>query len=296
MSLGCACSAGRHRPPPDELPGLRLTVLVENRAGTGCQGTHGFAAWLEAGAAIVLLDTGPDPDLLAANAAGCGCDLARVQAVVLSHGHDDHTGGLPAVVAAKRGRPLDVVLHPAATRPRCSRRTGTARAIGMPAAAVAALSAPGVRVVESVVPIGVAPGIWATGAVPRRRTVGAEAHLVLDADGRIPDPLDDDQALVVDTVHGLAVLCGCAHAGLINTLDHIAGERPEAAIALVAGGLHLGGADDGTIAALGRELADRHVGRLALGHCTGGSAERGLAGIPGLRVEPLACGTVLEIP
>lgn len=295
MSLGCACSAGRHRPPSDDLPGLRLTVLVENRPGAGCQGAHGFAAWLEAGAAIVLLDTGPDPDLLAANAAACGCDLARVQAVVLSHGHDDHSGGLPAVVAAKRGRPLDIVLHPSATRPRFSRRGGTPHAIGMPAAAMAALVAPGVRVVEARAPVGVAPGIWATGPVPRRHAGSAEAHLVLDAEGHLPDPLDDDQALVVDTVHGLAVLCGCAHAGLANILDLVAAERPDAGFALVAGGLHLGSADDAAITALAALVADRRVGRLALGHCTGVRAE-GMLARTGARVATLACGTILELP
>lgn len=118
MSLGCACSLGRRWPSYDTLPGARLTVVVENRAGHGCTGAHGFAAWLEAGSAVVLIDSGPDADLLARNAATLGLDLGRVEAVVLSHGHDDHSGGLPAVVAARAGRPLAVVMHPAATRAR----------------------------------------------------------------------------------------------------------------------------------------------------------------------------------
>lgn len=55
MSLGCACSIGRRWPSYDTLPGVRLTVVVENRAGHGCSGAHGFAAWLEAGSSIILL-------------------------------------------------------------------------------------------------------------------------------------------------------------------------------------------------------------------------------------------------
>ena len=55
VSLGCACSIGRRWPSYDTLPGMRLTVVVENRASPGCSGAHGFAAWLEAGSAVVLV-------------------------------------------------------------------------------------------------------------------------------------------------------------------------------------------------------------------------------------------------
>jgi 7,8-dihydropterin-6-yl-methyl-4-(beta-D-ribofuranosyl)aminobenzene 5'-phosphate synthase len=297
MSLGCACSIGRCWPSYDTLPGLRLTVVVENRAGHGCSGAHGFAAWLEAGSTVVLVDTGPDPALLAGNAATLGLDLGQVEAVVLSHGHDDHTGGLPAVIAARRGRPLTVIMHPAATRQRYSRRTGAPRVIGMPAASQAALHAPGVTVISSIHPTCVAPGIWVTGTIPQVQTMSGECHLVLDPDGRLPDPLEDDQALVVDTAHGLAVICGCAHAGVINTLAYIAEIRPGAPIELLAGGMHLGmAAEHPTLADLCCDLGRRHIAHCAIGHCTGERAERILAQRLGSTVTTLCCGTRLEIP
>ncbi|HAT11308.1 MAG TPA: MBL fold metallo-hydrolase [Planctomycetes bacterium] len=297
VSLGCSCSIGRRWPSYDTLPGLRLTVVVENRAGPGCCGAHGFAAWLEAGSAVVLVDTGPDPDLLAQNAAALGLDLGRVEAVVLSHGHDDHSGGLPAVVAARAGCPLSVVMHPAATRRRFSRRTGLPRPIGMPDASQEALRSPGVEVVTSLQPTCVIPGIWATGAIPRRQENPGETYLVLDPTGRKPDPLDDDQAVVVDTEHGLVVVCGCAHAGIANTLDHIAKIRPGAPIALLAGGLHLGtAAESPTLIGLCDDLGRRQIARYALGHCTGERAERFLAQHLGGTVTTLNCGTRLEIP
>ena len=297
MSLGCACSLGRRWPSYDTLPGARLTVVVENRAGQGCSGAHGLAVWLEAGSAVVLVDSGPDADLLARNAATLGLDLGRGEAVVLSHGHDDHSGGLPAVVAARAGRPLAVVMHPAATRARFSRRTGTPRSIGLPAASQAALRAPGVEVVSSVQPTCVAPGVWATGAIPRQQARAGASNLVLDPEGRTPDPVDDDQALVVETAHGLVVVCGCAHAGVINTLACIAAIRPGTPIALLAGGLHLGtAAEPPTLAGLCEDLNRRHIARYAIGHCTGERAERFLAQYLGGPVTTLACGTRLEIP
>jgi 7,8-dihydropterin-6-yl-methyl-4-(beta-D-ribofuranosyl)aminobenzene 5'-phosphate synthase len=296
MALGCACASGRRWPSFDTPPGVRLTVLVENRDGCGCTGAHGLAVWLQARDQAVLVDTGPDPALLARNAALLGCDLAQVVAVVLSHGHDDHSGGLPAVVAARAGRPLAVVMHPAAVRPRFSLRTGLPRAIGMPAASLAALAAPGVEVVAALQPTAVVPGVWATGAIPRLHPPRGEKHLTLDAVGRQADPLDDDQAVVVDTVHGLALVCGCAHAGLASTIAAVAAVRPGAALALVAGGLHLGCAGGDEVAEVAALLGQTPA-RVAVGHCTGAVAEAGLARLlPPGRVTVLACGTRLGLP
>jgi len=283
-------------PSSETIPALRLVVVVENRAGHGCTGAHGLAVWLEIGSSVLLVDTGPDPGLLADNAAVLGLDLARVETVVLSHGHDDHSGGLPAVVAARAGRPLTVVMHPAAYRARFSRRSGAPRPIGMPALSQAALRAPGVVVVTATRPTVIVPGVWATGEIPRAQDPAAEAHLVLDPEGRIPDPLEDDQALVAATGHGLAVVCGCAHAGVLNTLDLIASVSPGIPVALLVGGLHLGAVGKQALDRLLDELGRRRITRYAIGHCTGKRAEEVLARRLGAIVQPIACGTGLEIP
>lgn len=296
MSLGCACSVGRRWPAYDTLPAVSLTVVVENRAGHGCTGAHGLAVWLEAGDAALLVDTGPEPGLLAANAARLGLDLGRVEAVVLSHGHDDHSGGLPAVVAARRGRPLTVALHPEALRPRYSRRSGSPRFIGMPQASLTALNMPGVSRLETLRPTGLVPGVWATGPVPRLLSGAQERHLVRDPAGHDPDPLDDDQAVVVDTIHGLVVICGCAHAGVANTLEHIAAVRPGAPIAALVGGFHLGSSEPAAVGDLADALRAHAVARCACGHCTGAAAERILGDRLGERLATITCGTAITIP
>lgn len=89
--------------PPCLCLRLRVTVLVENtsrRADTLAE--HGFAVYMETERGVILFDTGATAEALAANARALGMDLGRVSAIVLSHGHYDHTGGLASAVAQCR--------------------------------------------------------------------------------------------------------------------------------------------------------------------------------------------------
>ena len=95
---------------------LTITVLVDNTlaAGDGAAGLkseHGWAAWIEADGRRVLLDAGAS-DLVLRNAAVLGVPIAQAEAVILSHGHYDHTGGLAAVLDAAPRAAL--YAHPAA--------------------------------------------------------------------------------------------------------------------------------------------------------------------------------------
>jgi metal-dependent hydrolase (beta-lactamase superfamily II) len=79
-----------------------LTVLVDNQAGFGCVAEHGFALWIEHGDQHILLDTGQGT-ALEGNARTLGVDLGLTDALVLSHGHYDHTGAVPLVLGAAPG-------------------------------------------------------------------------------------------------------------------------------------------------------------------------------------------------
>lgn len=111
---------------------ITVTILVENTAfGPGTRGEHGLAFWIEAGSRRVLFDTGPGPDVLVHNAEYLGIDLGSTDAVVLSHGHYDHTGGLMEVLGRAGKNPL--FLHPGALIRRYSqKKDGTVREIGAP--------------------------------------------------------------------------------------------------------------------------------------------------------------------
>ena len=106
-----------------------LTILVDNRAGSGCVEEHGFALWVDTGDTRVLLDTGQG-HALAANAHTLDIDLGWTDALVLSHGHYDHTGAVSQVLGA--APQAHVYCHPEVAELRYSIRDGVVRDIGIP--------------------------------------------------------------------------------------------------------------------------------------------------------------------
>jgi 7,8-dihydropterin-6-yl-methyl-4-(beta-D-ribofuranosyl)aminobenzene 5'-phosphate synthase len=198
---------------------MRIVILADDVAGRrGLLAEHGFSLWLETRDHRVLFDTGQGL-ALGHNAEALGIPLAAVDAVVLSHGHDDHTGGLATAVSGRRGLP--VYAQPEVMSPRYARREGEVREIGMPAAARRALTEHG-DFRSSRVPRPVGGGVRVTGAIPRLTEFeDAAGTFYLDADGHEPDPLIDDQAAFVETEAGTVVLLGCGHAGVVNTLRQV---------------------------------------------------------------------------
>jgi 7,8-dihydropterin-6-yl-methyl-4-(beta-D-ribofuranosyl)aminobenzene 5'-phosphate synthase len=271
---------------------MRIVVLADNVAGPrGLLAEHGLSLWLETGGHRILFDTGQGL-ALAHNAGVLGVPLARADAVVLSHGHDDHTGGLAAALEGRRGVP--VYAQPEVMSVRYSRRGGEAHAIGMPAAARQALAQRG-GLRSSKVPLPVCGGLRLTGAIPRRTGFeGETGTFFLDEEGRDPDPLADDQAAFVETRAGAVVLLGCAHAGVVNTLRQVE-SLATGPIHAVIGGMHLAAAEPERIEATVRALVDRDVRRVVPCHCTGLAATAALVREMGSRCTPGHVGAVLEI-
>lgn len=254
---------------------IRVTVLVENTAqGARLLGEHGLAYWIEWEDRRVLLDTGQGV-VLAGNAYKLDVPLHQAAAVILSHGHYDHSGGLAHVVRSQR--PV-VYAHPAAFEPKFARRQdGTARDIGMPPMSQRALTANGVTVIATTAPTVVLQRLTVTGPIPRLTDFeDPGGPFFLDAACTQPDPLIDDQAVFFEVRDGVVVLLGCAHAGVVNTLQYVAQLTGGQPIRAVLGGMHLVEASAERLARTIAALRTWDIPSLAPAHCTGLAATAAL--------------------
>lgn len=273
---------------------VSLSLLAENTArGAGILGEHGLSWCLQYSGKQVLFDLGQGMTLRA-NAAQMGVALEVTDAVVFSHGHYDHVRGWRQVADSLREVPI--FLHPHSLHAKFQKRAdGRMDSAGDKAFASAMARSSG-RVCALEEPCEVVPGIWMTGEVPRCHQIedtGGAFYCGDDASRR--DELLDDQSLFFRTDAGVVVVLGCAHSGVMNTLEHVCaltGERIHA----VVGGMHLLHADEArmrfTVEGLRRIAPDW----LAPNHCTGDAAVAQLwQAFPG-QVFEMHAGQVVIFP
>jgi 7,8-dihydropterin-6-yl-methyl-4-(beta-D-ribofuranosyl)aminobenzene 5'-phosphate synthase len=252
---------------------LQITTLVENTVHQRrLLAEHGLSFLIETPEARILFDTGAGMTLFP-NARELGISMSGINAVVCSHGHDDHTGALSAFL--HNSRDALVVAHPAAMEPKYVRRKEGVNYIGIPQSSLSSALALGDRLLLTRESVEVAPGIHTTGEVPRETdfedTGGA---FFLDEAAETPDPMLDDQALFLETSRGLIVICGCAHSGVVNILDHVSRLTGATQIYALLGGFHLGRATSERLDRTAQAFERYRIERLSPCHCTG---PRGLA-------------------
>jgi 7,8-dihydropterin-6-yl-methyl-4-(beta-D-ribofuranosyl)aminobenzene 5'-phosphate synthase len=251
---------------------IRITTLVENTAcGRGILAEHGLAFWIETGSRRVLFDTGQG-EVLINNARELGVHLELVDAIVLSHGHYDHIGGLISVLkAAKRPK---IYAHPNAFTAKYSRSEGgPCRDAGMLFQDKGKIALLTNEPIWTNKPTKICQGLFVTGEIPR--VTGFEnpsTSFFIDEHCQQPDLLSDDQAMFFESTRGTVVILGCAHAGVINTLKYIQQLTNGKPIQAVFGGMHLETASEDRINQTIDALRQFNIEQLVPVHCTGLSA------------------------
>ena len=272
----------------------KITCVVDNHVqeGANLRSEHGLAMWIETPHGVVLFDTAQTEEVLAHNLGVLGLNPGDVDTLVLSHAHYDHTGGLETVLA--QNDYLRIIAHADLFRPRYSLRKGEYKSIGMtiPEQQLAER----VKLTLSDEPVEVLPNLWTTGGIHERpEPVGGSDHLFSGRDGGMqPDQYVDDLSLVLKTSDGLVLVCGCCHAGILNTLSHVKRRFGEPVIA-VLGGMHLNAASDVYLEHVTQVLSDEFSGLMLYpNHCTGENAIAKLTQAFGGRVRLFAAGATLQ--
>ncbi len=249
----------------------------------------------------LLFDAGPEGQTFLRNAKILGVDLAEVDAVVLSHGHWDHAGGLvSAIEEVSKGRKSNEVecyVHPGMFAERALKKPDgeVIRFEQMPDANE--LAHAGAKVVNTDQPQFIADGaFYLSGEIPRLTSYekGLPGHVcrASDVQNWEPDPLILDERFI--SVHvkdkGQVVFSACSHAGLVNVLTHAESVFPEVGLFGVIGGLHLSGATEKIIPQTVADMRLFDLQLIAPGHCTGWRALTVMSNVFGDELVPLAVG------
>lgn len=254
---------------------ITLHTIVDNtvQRSSALWGEHGVSFAIETPEGRILFDTGQSGDVLVHNAALMNIQLNQIDALVISHAHYDHTGGLERFLEYARAE-IPLYANPSLFQERFSSKDGKTESIGLRLSEAQLSKCLDIRL--SAEPTEILPGVWTTGEITDRTEFeGRSPNHKIQANGDwLPDPYKDDLSLVLDAPDGLVVVCGCCHAGLLNTLAQI--QRIfQKRIQAVIGGTHLASTTpENLVHAVDvlKSYAGEKTLRLYPNHCTGESA------------------------
>ena len=250
---------------------MKITILCENSVGVpfGVIGEHGFACYIETAKRNYLFDTGQGFGIVQ-NSLILKKNLSKIDGIIISHGHYDHTGGLDKVLAITGKK--NIYAHPDIFIKRFWEKENASKFIGIPFRK-SYLESIGANFKFNTDLVEIEKGLFLTGEIPRLNEFekgDLNMYAIDKEQNKIkPDPIKDDLSLIIDTPKGLIIVLGCAHAGMINIINYAIEKLNKNKIYAIIGGTHLGFSSDIQFEETLNVIDKYKIELLGVSHCTG---------------------------
>ncbi len=251
---------------------IKVSTLTENTVyKRGYLGEHGLSLLIEVQDKRYLFDTGQS-EVFLHNAQKLHLRQETLDAVILSHGHYDHGGGMEYVQSWAAEVPVYVQQKAFEKKYTEDPRTKELRYIGLENAAGWQDGSRICRLEGGSSAIGA--GVWLLSEIPYQTEFEAAQGFwreVLKEQGPelAADLMEDEQLLVIEQEQGLSVFAGCAHPGIINCLHHVQSVFPGVRIHSLVAGMHLKSCDVRRIRQTIEALQEMEIDMVVPLHCTG---------------------------
>jgi len=250
---------------------IEILNLYSNipKPGSSLIGKHGQSFLLTIEDEKILFDTGGSGKVLLKNMENLNIDPNDISKLIISHGHDDHTKGLPDFLSARTSdKSLPVYAHPNIREPKFVKALFFKLNIGFPDLTDKQEQKIDFRFIKE--PKNITQKIWTTGEIKNRKYKdGVEPRALHKENGEYKvDPVYDDLSLILNTNKGQVIILGCAHAGILNICAH-AKNTLDKPIAGIIGGTHMARYTEEEAIETGRKLVNEFDNpNLYLNHCT----------------------------
>jgi len=251
---------------------LKITTLIENmqdeKGQLACE--HGFSVYIEINGKRILFDTG-QTGAFVKNAEALGIDLSETDMVVLSHGHYDHTGGVPELLGKLKRKTPFYIGKEFFVKKYKLQENGSLRYNGnpFPEELLTQSSQAECHFIEKEV-TEISENLFLFKNFARvTEYEGVNPKFLIETEaGMESDLFADEIALGILTEQGLVLIVGCSHAGIGNILHHVE-DRMNFPVAAVVGGTHLVEADEERLSKTAEVFLTCGIKRIAVSHCTG---------------------------
>lgn len=268
---------------------MTLTSLIDDTSRCGYPTEHGLCLHIAcADGRNLLFDMGQSP-MFVRNAERLGISLAEVSEASISHGHNDHGGGLAAFLAVnKKAR---VYIHREAFAPHFSRHAEGLHDISLDKTLK---DCPRIVLCDDTAETPSGALLFTTPPHPDDAPLPPGSERLLSDEGS-PDSFSHEQSLIIEEGPHTVLFAGCAHRGIVNIIrqaTRLIGHAPT----LVVGGMHLSrhalspAEEDAAITRLAADLNAFPTCRFLTMHCTGLVQYDKLRNLLGSRIDYLSCG------